>query len=132
MPSEYRQILFSNRELIDALYEYDRAAKTKLLKGDILSCTPVGDDKEAVRLQLMDSVSGEAQVASLSSELVAAVLLRYCIKHRIPIPKNAAKSIQIHDDQVSLDVRITGRAMPSASMAAAVVAPVPPDRKRET
>ena len=60
------------------------------------------------------------------------MLLRYCIKHRIPIPKNATKSIQIHDDQISLDVRIKGRAMPSAPMAAAVVAPVPPDRKRES
>ena len=132
MPSEYRQILFSNRELIDALYEYDRAARTKLLQGDILSCTPVGEDKEAVRLQLMDSVSGEAQVASLSSELVAAVLLRYCIKHRIPIPKNAAKSIQIHDDQISLDVRIKGRTMQTAPMAAATVDPLPQGGKRGT
>jgi hypothetical protein len=132
MPSEYRQILFSNRELIDALYEYDRAAQTKLLQGDILSCTPVGEDKVAVRLQLMNLASGEDQVASLSSELVAAVLLRYCIKHRIPIPKNATKSIQIHDDQISLDVRIKGRAMPAAPMAAAAVDAAPQDGKRET
>ena len=132
MPSEFRQILFSNREIIDALYEYDRTAKSKLLQGDILTCTPVVEDKAALRLQLMEIGSGEAQVASLSSELVAAVLLRYCIKHRIPIPKNAAKSIQVHGDQISLDVRIKGQTMPTAPMAAATVDQVPPNGKRRT
>ncbi len=132
MPSEFRQILFSNKELIDALYEYDRAAQTKLLQGDILSCTPVQEDKVAVRLQLMDMVGGEAKVASLTSEMVAAVLLRYCIKHRIPIPKNADKSIQVHDDQISLDVRFKSRAVQSAPMAAAAVDPVPQNGKPDT
>ncbi len=132
MPSEFRQILFSNKELIDALYEYDRAAQTKLLQGDILSCTPVQEGKVAVRLQLTDMVSGEAKVASLTSEMVAAVLLRYCIKHGIPIPRIADKSIQVHDDLISLDVRIKGRAMQTAPMAAATVDPAPPGRKRDT
>ena len=131
MPSEFRQILFSNKELIDALYEYDRTAQSKLLQGDIVSCTPVVEDKAALRLQLMDLVSGEAQVASLSSELVAAVLLRYCIKHRIPIPKSAAKSIQVRGDQISLDMRIKGRTMQKAPTAAAAIDPAPGDGKRE-
>ena len=132
MPSEFRQILFSNKELIEALYEYDRAGQTKLLQGDILSCTPVEEDKVAVRLKLMDPESGETQVASLSPEMVAAVLLRYCIKHRIPMPKNAEKSIQVHDDQISLDVRIKGRAQQSTPMAAAAVDPAPQGGKRGT
>ena len=132
MPSEFRQILFSNRELIDAIYDYDRAAQTKLLQGDILSCTPVEEDKVALRLQMMDQASGEAQVASLSSELVAAVLLRYCIKHRIPIPKNGVKSIQVHNDRISLDVRIKSQAMQTAPMAAAAADAAPQGGKRGT
>jgi len=132
MPSEYRQILFSNKELIDALYEFDRTAQTKLLQGDILSCTPVQEDKVAVRLRLLDVKSGDAKVAALTSEMVAAVLRRYCIKHGIPIPRSGDKSIQVHDDLISLDVRIKSRAVQTAPMAAATADPAPPDRKRQT
>ena len=99
MPSEFRQVLFSNNELLEALYEFNQVTQTKLPLGMILSCTPVVEDKVAVRLHLMDQASSETQVAPLSSELVAAALLRYCIRHHIPIPRNAAKSVQVHGDQ---------------------------------
>jgi hypothetical protein len=122
MPSEYRQLLFSNNELIEALYEFNQVARTKLPPGMILSCTPVKEDKVAVRLQMMDQASGETQVVPLSSELVAAALLGYCIRHRIPIPRNAAKSIQVHGDQISLDLRVKGRraTQPVPAVSAAV------------
>jgi hypothetical protein len=109
MPSEFRQILFSNNELIEALYEYNQAAEVKLPQGTIVSCTPVAEAKVAVRLELANQASGETQVASLAPELVAAALLRYCIQHRIPMPKGAAKSIQAHGAEISLNVRIEGR-----------------------
>jgi len=109
VPSEFRQILFSSNELIEAIYEYNQVAQTKLPQGMIVSCTPVVEDEVAVRLKLLDQASGETQVASLAPELVAAALLRYCFRHHIPIPRNAAKSIQVHGDDISLDVRIKGR-----------------------
>lgn len=109
MPSESRQVLFSNNEVIEALYEHNQVSETKLPQGIIVSCTPVAEVKVAVRLELVDQASGETQVASLSPELVGAALLRYCIKRHIPMPKNAAKSIKIHGDQVSLNVHIEGR-----------------------
>ncbi len=104
---------------------------TKLPQGMILSCTPVVEDKVAVRLHVMDQASGETQVAPLSSELVAAALLRYCIKHHIPIPRNAAKSIQIHGDQISLDVRIKGRAALPEPTPSATADPAPYEGERE-
>ena len=108
MPSEFRQIQFSNNELIEALYEHNQVAETKL-QGPIISCQPVAETKVAVRLELVEPSSGETQVASLSPELVAAALLRYCMKHRIPVPKSAAKSIQAHGDEIFLNVHIKGR-----------------------
>ena len=110
MPAEYRQVLFSNNELIQALNGYNQVAQTKLPHGVIISCTPVAEDKVAVRLQLVDQASGETQVASLSPELVAAALLHYCFKHRIPMPQSAAKAIETHGDEISLNVRIERRA----------------------
>ena len=113
MPAELRQILFSNKELIEALHGHNQVAQNKLPQGTIISCTPVAEDEVAVRLELVDQESGETQIASLTPEMVAAALLHYCFKHRIPIPQIAAKSIQIHGDEISLNIRIEGRAKQS-------------------
>ena len=109
MPSEFRQVRFTNKELIEALCEYNDAAQTKLPGGNIVSCTPVTEATVAVRLELSDQESGETQVVSLAPELVAAALLRYCNRQGIPMPKNAGKSIQVHGDEISLNVHIEGR-----------------------
>ena len=128
MPAEFRQILFTNNELIEALYEYNQVAQTKLPQGTIVSCTPVAEVKVAVRLELVDQESGETQVASLAPELVAAALLRSCMKQHIPMPKGAAKSIQIHGDDISLNVHIEGRAKRSEQAASAAARTPPPVR----
>jgi hypothetical protein len=109
LPSEYRQILFSNNEVIEALNEHNQVAKQKLPRGTIASCTPVAEVEVSVRLELVDRDSGETQIAALSPELVCAALLRYCMRHSIPMPRGAAKSIQIHGDDIALIVRIKGR-----------------------
>ena len=119
MPAEFRQFLLSNNELIAARCEYNQVAQTKLPQGIIVSCTPVAAAKVVVRLERVDQASGETQITSLSPGLVAAALLRYCIERRIPTPRSAAKSIQIHGDEVSLNVRIEGRAKRSEQMASA-------------
>ena len=126
MPSEFRQLRFSNNELIEALYEHNRVAQIKLPKGIVVSCTPVAEAKVAVRLELVDQASGETQRASLAPELVAAALLRYCIKQRIPMPRDAAKSIQIHGDEVSLNMRIGSRKKRSGQAAVAGGDEAPP------
>jgi hypothetical protein len=128
VPSEFRQILFTNNEVIEALYEYNQVVRGKLPPGMIVSCTPVAEEKVAVRLKLVDQASGGAKVASLAPELVAAALLRYCFNHYIPIPRNAAKSIQVHGDRISLDVRIRGRMKQSDPAGSAVAGQVPPER----
>ncbi len=125
MPSEYRQVLFSNNELIQALYEYNQVAQIKMPPGTILSCTPVAEDKVAVRLQLVDQASGETRVASFSPELVAAALLHYCFKHRIPMPHSAAKSIEMHGDEISLNMRIEGRSKNSEQNDSAEIGKAP-------
>ena len=110
MPSEFRQVRFSNSELIEILSDYNQVAQNKLPEGKIVSCTPVAEAEVAVCLELVDQSSGETQIASLAPELVAAALLRYCIRQRILMPRGATKTIKIHGDEISLNVRIKGQA----------------------
>ncbi len=63
----------------------------------------------AERLEMVDQRSDETHVVELSAEVLGAALLRYCMKHRIPMPKAATKSIQMHGDEISLNLEIEGR-----------------------
>ncbi len=108
MPSEFRQVRFSSNELIESLYEHNRVAQTKLPQGIVIPDTPVAAANVAVCLELGDQASGETQVASLARELVAAALLRSCIKQRISMPRDAAKTIQIYGDGASLNTAYRG------------------------
>ncbi len=101
--------MFTNNELIEAIHDYSKVAEDKLPPGIILTCTPVSEAEAVVRLELVDQRSGETHVVELSPEMLGAALLRYCMKHRIPMPKSATKSIQIHGDEVSLNVEIKSR-----------------------
>ena len=114
MPSEFRRVMFTNNELIEAIHDYNEISQDKLPPGIILTCTSVSQAEVAVRLELVDQRSDETHVVELSPEVLGAALLRYCMKHRIPIPKSTTKSIQIHGDEVSLNVEIEGRSKRAA------------------
>ncbi len=109
MPSEFRRIMFTNNELIEAIHDYNMISPDKLPPGVILTCTPVSETEVAVRLEMVDQRSDETHVVELSPAMLGAALLRYCMKHRIPMPKAATKSIQMHGDEISLNLEIEGR-----------------------
>ncbi len=108
MPSEFRRVMFTNNELIEAIHEYNEISQDKLPPGIILTCTPVSEAEVAVRLEMVNQRSDETHVVELSPEVLGAALRRHCMKHRIPMPKSATKSIQIHGNKVSLNVEIKG------------------------
>ncbi len=109
MPAETRRVIFTKNELIDAIYDYNQVAKKKLPPGMIVSCVPVSEARVAVRLEMFDQNSDATEVVEFSPEVTAAALLRYCIRNRIPIPKNASKSIQVCGEDIALAIRMRGK-----------------------
>ena len=109
MRSEFRRVLVTNNELIEAIHDYSEVSRDKLPPGIIPTCTPVSEAEVAVRLELVDQRSDETQVVELSPEVLGAALLRYCVRNRIPMPKSATKAIQIHGHEVSPNVEVEGR-----------------------
>ncbi len=101
--------MVTNNELIEAIHDYNEISRDRLPPGIILTCTPVSEADVAVRLELVDQRSDQTHVVELSPAVLGAALLRYCMKHRIPMPKSATKSIRIHGNEVSLNVEIKGR-----------------------
>ncbi len=109
MPSEFGRVMFTNNEVIEAIHDYNNVSRNKLPPGIILTCMPVSQAEVAVRLEMVGQLSDETHVVELSPEVLGAALLSYCLIHRIPMPKSATKSIQIHGNEISLNVEIKGR-----------------------
>ncbi len=72
MPSEFRRVMFTNNELIEAIHDYNEISQDELPPGIILTCTSVSQ------------------------------------------AESTTKSIQIHGDEVSLNVEIEGRSKRAA------------------
>ena len=62
MPSEFRRIMFTNNELIEAIHDYNEVSRDRLPPGIILTRTPVSEAEVAVRLELVDQRSDETHV----------------------------------------------------------------------
>ncbi len=64
MPSEFRRVMFTNNELIEAIHDYNEISRDKLPPGVILTCTPVSQAEVAVRLELVTSVAARRRSSS--------------------------------------------------------------------
>lgn len=110
MPSELRRIIFSHGELRSALDDYFAGRQTPLPLGLITNVRMEGSD-QGIILVAMANDNDQAMI-TLAPEQVAAALLKYCRTSRIPVPKNASKSLAISGDTLALDIR-SGEPLPA-------------------
>ena len=102
MPSEIRQIIFSNRELLDAIRQYNAQAKNQLPRGQFILCEPVGGDEVGVLVEIEDAMTQESKRVTLPGAYVGAALVSACLRGRIPLPRGGKKSLKIVKDGMAL------------------------------
>lgn len=110
MITERRQIVFSNQMLVRALLEFDRDHERRLDPGATISCA-VSDEPVRATLSFGTESSPDESPIEIETNRLAAALLRYCIKHRIPIPKRAKKVLRVMGDGLSLNFALTHKEM---------------------
>ncbi len=107
MVTERRQIIFANQDLIDALVEFDRARSREFVPGKAVVCTVSEDEPVRVILSFADTAGDAQRTFEFDANHLAAVLLCFCIKRRIPIPKHARKVLRASGDGLSLNFTLT-------------------------
>lgn len=106
MVTEFRRLAFSRVELKQALESFSRETNTFILDGDIAEIDVSGGSLPEVRL-LLSSPGGYEQIAvDITAAQLAAALLRFCMTHKIPIPKKSDKQIERAGDSVALSLSI--------------------------
>ena len=105
MPIEYRKLIFSKGELTQALTDFGRSNGT-LLPNEEFSTVELLDEPEvSVRVEYESTKKDLAQL-SLSRDQVAAALISYCSKRRIPVPRSAKKNLKIEGTRICLLVHV--------------------------
>ena len=125
MPSEIRQIIFTNRELMDAIRQYNEQSKIKLPRGQFVVCQPVTDGEIGVMVEIDDAMNGKSEHMVLKSSYVAAALVNACLRARIPLPRKSKKSLRIVKDGMALHLT-----MPSTDFGAVEKTVKPTHTKR--
>lgn len=106
MPSEIRQIIFNNDELLDAIRQYNAQSKVKLPQGSFNLCQPVEDGEVGALVEIDDAMSGKTERMILKGSYVAAALVNACLRSRIPLPRNAKKSLRVVKDGMALHLKL--------------------------
>jgi hypothetical protein len=116
MPTELRRIVFTNRELRQAL-DSNLAHGAAKPPSDSLDSVKFVDDKEN-EIVVTTSVGGGTVETVLGTALVAAALIKFCMATGVRLPRAAKKSISLSGDNLALDLRIAffAKASPPAKM----------------
>lgn len=109
MPTEYRRMVFPNRELRQALTQYGGEGRDPFPPGDIISVSLPKGGGDTVQVTVLDTARNVTFTADFPVAQIAAALIRYCIENKVPIPKKSRKSLRLMGDNLALDIVIRER-----------------------
>ena len=127
--NDYRRITVPYPLVLDAALAFDREHNGWLWRASehTLTILPAADCSIAIGARR----SGAAETASVerSAAWVAAALLQYCFKLRIPIPRQSCKGVELTSAGIDLIISTSVALLPielSAADAQTVVPTIPP------
>jgi len=91
---EVRYIIFNADEVRSAVISFVQKQGQAALAGDVMAVEVVGPLEAPTALVRLQA-SPAAEPIKLSDQYLVAALLLYCIERRIPIPKQAAKKVEL-------------------------------------
>ena len=97
--TENRVIKFTYDELMTALFRHNRCSGGLDQPGMPTKIELFHDGKITARLHM----SHQDPITCDAAQIAAALIL-FCIRQKIPLPKNATKSIHVEDDNIVLSL----------------------------
>ena len=105
MPAEYRTLVFSQEEIRSALIDHSTRSRRSFPLGEIVNVEFRTEETDQVELVVRSDLYDEVNKVRLEPEFVAAALIRYCFLQRVPLPRNATKSLTVEQGQLCLKIR---------------------------
>jgi hypothetical protein len=107
MPREDRRIFFENDEVYKALYAMCFQKQMKAPPpGQIATILEDDENKGQIKVRIENPLDKTSANLEYTSDFMAAALMLFCRGCGIPLPKQAKKSVVIHEGQIILRVQI--------------------------
>lgn len=107
MPHEDRRIIFDYAEMYKAIYALClQKEMQRPPPGEIIMVQDSPEDRAMMVVDFENKLEHRKATISYSRDFIAAALMLYCRTSRIPLPKNAQKSVMLLDDAIVLRVQI--------------------------
>lgn len=104
--SELRHIGFSKDALIMALKLYFATSKHQLPSGTVESCNVETQPDILVTLGIRNLTTGAVSKINVQAPTIAAAMITYCSKVKVPLPRNGEKSLRVVGEQLNLVVQV--------------------------
>jgi hypothetical protein len=105
MPSEQRQIIFTNDEAMASLQQFYQRSSQAFPKGRIENVGVSAANGCQIDCDVVDAGHVRDHV-SIAGEKLAAALLLYCMTRKIPVPAAARKTLSIVNGQLALCINL--------------------------
>lgn len=106
MVSELRYIAFSYEDALNGAVDYLLRRQRRLPAGNIVSVHFEAEPSVVARIGVARDDTGMVERVTLKTEELAAALVLFCIKNRIPLPRHSRKTIKIVPDGIALVIGI--------------------------
>jgi hypothetical protein len=122
MPSEIRHIVFKPPEVVEAIGIYYRRVGRAVPPGVVSTCGPersgaaspaafrmtIDEDQAATEPPPSPPAHPRQQDLVVEGAELAAALILFCRRQKIPLPANATKSLEVYGGQLCLAFTIAG------------------------
>lgn len=110
LPSEFRRLVFTTKELVEAITAHGTRLGRPLPAGNLARCEVVSEPEVSVRLEIENTLeadpagtgSGKRHEITLEPAFVVAALLRFCMDRRIPVARMASKALEPAGERLAL------------------------------
>jgi len=101
--TEMRQVILDHQELRQALDSAAGPEDQKLPDGRIGSAS-ISSDGQQVTIVVVDGATQASRDVILSASRVAAALIKFCMRRRIPLPRGASKYLFVSGENLGIRV----------------------------
>ena len=106
MPTETRQLIFTNDEVIAAMTSHNRIAVEKLFVGTIVQCRLAPEPDVSLRLTIRHETTKNTYDLVFGPDAIEPALIRYCLEINIPLPKRGHKRFGIVQGRVVMTITL--------------------------
>jgi len=109
MPNEMRRLIFNNNEVLQALMDFNTRSGNKHFPSGIIGELEILGEPHTHINTTVEIASGRKEDVVIETPTIGAAIIGYCMRHAIPLPNNADKSLKVMNAKIVMDITSPSR-----------------------